>query len=156
MTYSKRRYRQHIKMMLLVFSLMLALLHGLDFSSLLLPELIDIGTEILSISFSEKIYSSLVAILGTIILLISFYALLKRAFKIIDGKSDSKVKKAIAQRIYTSLDGFFEKFTVIQVCCKAVRIIRKYISTSNFKFILDKQLKITSPLLTFRFSRILI
>ena len=153
---SKRSYRQHVKMLLLVFSLMLAVLHGLDFSAMLLPELIDICTVILRISFSEKIYSTLVAVLGTIILLVSVCALLKRAFKIIDRKTESKAKKAIAQRIYTSLGAFFGKFIVSRICFNAVRIVRKYINKSNFKVIPNKHIKISSLLLTFRFSRILI
>lgn len=156
MTYSKRRYRQHIKMMLLVFSLMLALLHGLDFSSLLLPELIDIGTEILSISFSEKIYSTLVAVLGTIILLISVCVLLKRVFRIIDGKSDKRIKKALLHRICTALSAFFEKFTVKFVYRKAIRIVKKYVIDLKAKAIFDKQMKMPRQLLVLRFSRILI
>lgn len=153
---TKRSYRQHVKMLLLAFSLMLAMLHRLDFSAMLLPELIDFCTEIFKISFSEKIYSALVAVLGTIILLISVYALLKRAFKIIDGRTEKKVKKAIAERIYSSLGAFFGKLIVSRICFNAVRIVRKYINKSNFKVIPNRHIKISSLLLTFRFSRILI
>ena len=152
----KKSYRQHFKILLLIFALMLALLHGLDFGTVLLPEIIDISTEILRISFSEKIYSALVAALGTIILLISVLVLLKRAFKIIDGKTESKVKIALAQRICLSLGGFFEGFTDRLTCSSAVRVIRKYVNNFKSKVVFDKQIKTSSLLLTFRFSRILI
>lgn len=153
---SKKGYHKHFKFLMLVFSLMLAILYGLDFGSVLLPELIDIGTEILRISFSEKIYSALVAVLGTIILLISVLVLLKRVFKIIDGKTENKVKAALAQRICTSLGGFFDKFTDMRVYNNAIRIIKKYFNTAKVKAVCDKQQKTQKLLLDFRFSRILI
>ena len=153
---SQKSYKQHFKILLFVFALMLAIFHGIDFGGLLLPELIDIGTEILSISFSEKIYSTLVAVLGTIILLISVCLLLKRAFKIIDGKTEKKIKRAFFLRICKVLDGFFEKFTVKLVYSRATRIIKKYLNNFKSKAVLDKDMKIPRPLLALRFSRILI
>lgn len=152
----RKRNKQHFKTVLFVFVSLLSVLHGLDFGDLLLPDLIDIGTEILSISFSEKIYSTLVAVLGTIILLISVCVLLKRVFRIIDGKSDKRIKKALLHRICTTLSAFFEKFTVKFVYRKAIRIVKKYVIDLKAKAIFDKQMKMPRQLLVLRFSRILI
>ena len=153
---SRKRCKQQVKLLLFVFALILTLLHGLDFAGLLLPKLIDIGTEVLSISFSEKIYSTLVAVLGTIIVLISVCILLKRAVVFIDGKSEKKIKSALSHRVCTALGGFFEKFNVMLIYSTAVRIIRKYINNLKSNTVFDKQMKSPKPLFALRFSRILI
>ncbi len=152
----RKRYKQCFKIILFLFVSLLSALHGLDVGDLLLPELIDIGTEILSISFSEKIYSTVVAVLGTIILLAAVCILLKRAFIIIDGKTERRIKKALLHRICTSFSTLFGKFTVKLVYRKAIRIVKKYIKNLKSKANSDKQMQMPRPLLVWRFSRILI
>lgn len=87
---------------------------GSKYSKLLLPNfnVIDIENNLLEKSLTEKINSTIVTLVGTIILIISLNIMLKQIFKIVDGRLEKSLYMEIMDRIRGAVDGLFVLYKI--------------------------------------------
>lgn len=83
-------------------------------SKLLLPNFnsIDVDSKLLEKSVIEKINSTVVTLVGTIILIISLNIMLKQMFRIVDGRLEKSLYVEIMDRIRGAVDGLFVLYKI--------------------------------------------
>ncbi len=83
-------------------------------NKLLLPDFnsIDVDGNLLEKSVIEKINSTVITLVGTIILIISLNIMLKQMFKIVDGRFERSIYVEIMDRIRGAVDGLFVLYKI--------------------------------------------
>ena len=118
-----------LKLCIYTVAISLASFVGKRFGHLLLSDFLKFDGVSAKELLSEKIYSTVISTLGTLILFIILFFLLMRIFAIIDGKMERRLQSVIVDRIWGAIGGltigvscgksFFEVaiivFTVITV-----------------------------------------
>ncbi len=108
-----------------IVSMIVARLIGDKIGNLLLSDVIqiDIGP------ISEKIKSTIISSLGTLVVFILLFIFLKLIFKVVEGKFDQNINSVIIDRLCGALVGFFLGVAIVFVFTEVVDIVITIIAT---------------------------
>ena len=115
---------------------------GSRYGKLLFPniDVLNIENKLLEKNLTEKINSTVVSLLGTLILIISLDILLKQIFKVVDGRWERSLYVEILDRLRGAVDGLFVLYKIGNISIDSnIEISRKItVECLLDKFVLRK------------------
>ena len=101
--------------------IIMAKLVGARLGKILLSDIVKIKENSLGFTLSEKFYSTLISTLGTLIVFLILFFILKKIFSIVEGKMERKLHSVIIDRLCGTLDGLF--FDVAAVVVNKIVVV---------------------------------
>ena len=107
-----------------VIAMILAKLFGNRIGKALLSKIIDIDIG----AFSDKLNSAIISALGTLIVFVMLFVLLRLIFKVVEGKMERSIRSVVVDRLWGALTGFIIGVAFVFVFTETVYIILTTVS----------------------------
>ena len=106
----------------------MAKLLGARLGNFLLSDIITFDKSKLDADASEKIYNTLISTLGTLIVFLTLFFILKKIFRVVEGKMGRSLQSIVIDRLCGALVGLFLGVAFVFVFTETVSIVFATIS----------------------------